>query len=129
VPDLNGLPADESYDVELTSDLTVENMRLTSPWRREIAPEDAAHAIAAVRASQHFAEVQRAVESRPVGLGDLEAVAWTPPCESQQPHWTPAVWWLTSFDGRVGRGWSFLVEVAPNDLRVAASREFTIRAG
>ncbi len=129
VPDLNGLPADESYDCELTGDLTVETMRLTSPWRREIAPEDAGAAIASVRQSQHFAEVEKNTPARPAGLGDLEAVAWTPPCESQQQRWTLDVWWLTSFDGRVGRGWSFLVDVAAGDERVVASREFTIRAG
>src|SRR5262249_27233708 len=98
-------------------------------WRREIAPEDAARAVAAVRASARFAEVEQSEVARSPSLGELEAVAWTPPCESQQPHWTLDVWWLTSFDGRIGRGWSFLVELTTGEERIAASREFTIRAG
>jgi hypothetical protein len=129
VPDLAGLPADESYDVELTSTLAVESMRLTSPWRREIAPEDARQAVATVRRSSQFADVQVGDAARSPQLGDLEAVAWTPPCESQQARWTLDVWWLTSFDGRIGRGWSFLVDFVSGDERVAAAREFTIRAG
>jgi hypothetical protein len=129
VPDLAGLPADESYDVELTSSLQIESMRLTSPWRREIAPEDARQAVATVRGSSQFADVQSSDVARSPSLGDLEAVAWTPPCESQYARWTLDVWWLTSFDGRVGRGWSFLVDFSTGDERVAAAREFTIRAG
>jgi hypothetical protein len=40
------------------------------------------------------------------------------------------VWWLTSFDGRVGKGWSFLVDLGPKAVDpVVASREFTVRAG
>ena len=46
------------------------------------------------------------------------------------PGWTLDVWWLTSFDGRVGKGWSFLVDVSAAEAdRVLSSREFTIRAG
>jgi hypothetical protein len=129
VPDYAGLPADETYDVDLTAQLAVESMRLVSPWRREIAPEDAARAIAVVRGSTAFADVQRAENERSPALGDLEAVAWTPPCESQQPRWTLDVWWLTSFDGRIGRGWSFLVDLSSSQPGVTVSREFTIRAG
>jgi hypothetical protein len=129
VPDFAGLPADETYDVDLSGALTVEAMRLTSPWRREIAPDDAARAVATVRRSPVFAEVQKTEAGRSAALGDLEAVAWTPPCESQQSRWTLDVWWLTSFDGRIGRGWSFLVDLVAGDERVAGSREFTIRAG
>lgn len=130
VPDFAGLPADESYDAELTSTLEIEAIRLTSPWRRDIPEEDARRAIDAVRASTTFADVKRQESGRPASLGDLEAVAWTPPCESGQSCWTLDVWWLTAFDGRIGRGWSFLVD--PNGQtseRVLASREFTVRAG
>lgn len=129
VPDLAGLPADETYDVELGAELQIESMRLTSPWRREIDPDDALHAIATVRGSRQFADVRAQDATRSPSLGDLEAVAWTPPCESQQPRWTLDVWWLTSFDGRIGRGWSFLVDFSTGDERVSAAREFTIRAG
>jgi hypothetical protein len=129
VPDFGGLPSDEAYDVELSAQLAIEAMRLVSPWRREVAVEDAEAAVVAVRASSQFADAQRANAGRPPGLGDLEAVAWTPPCESSLPRWTLDVWWLTSFDGRLGRGWSFLVDMGAGRQAVVASREFSIRAG
>jgi len=130
VPDFGGLPADEAYDVELTSALDVEAVRLTSPWRRDVAEEDANAAIVAVRDSTVFTEVKKQELGRSPALGDLEAVAWTPPCESGQKRWTLDVWWLTAFDGRIGRGWSFLVDPSAADgERVVASREFTVRAG
>jgi hypothetical protein len=130
VPDFAGLPADEAYDVELTHSLEIEAMRLTSPWRRDVAEEDASGAIEAVRVSSVFEDVKRQESGRSPALGDLEAVAWTPPCESGQKRWTLDVWWLTAFDGRIGRGWSFLVDpAATGDQRVVASREFTVRAG
>jgi hypothetical protein len=130
VPDFGGLPADEAYDVELTAALDVEAVRLTSPWRRDVAEEDANAAIGAVRESTVFADVKKQELGRSPALGDLEAVAWTPPCESGQKKWTLDVWWLTAFDGRIGRGWSFLVDPAADDgERVVASREFTVRAG
>ena len=130
VPDFAGLPADEAYDIELTLGLDIEAMRLTSPWRREVAEDDALAAIEAVRSSSVFADVKQQELGRSPALGDLEAVAWTPPCESGQKRWTLDVWWLTSFDGRIGRGWSFLVDpAASGDERVVASREFTVRAG
>ncbi len=127
VPDFGGLPADESYDVDLTADLGIEAMRLVSPWRREVAEEDSERAVLAVRNSSQFADAKRAEPMRPANLGDLEAVAWTPPCESNHAAWTIDVWWLTSFDGRIGKGWSFLVDVG--GTAVIAAREFTIRAG
>jgi hypothetical protein len=130
VPDFGGLPADEAYDVELSAELGIEAMRLTSPWRREVGEDDSRLAVSSVRGSKQFAEVKRAEPTRPANLGDLEAVAWTPPCESGQLRWTLDVWWLTSFDGRVGKGWSFLVDPSASEAdRVLSSREFTIRAG
>ncbi len=130
VPDFAGLPADECYDVELNGQLEIEAMRLTSPWRREVAQEDADRAVSATRASSQFVDVRTREAGRSSNLGDLEAVAWTPPCESGQPRWTLDVWWLTAFDGRIGRGWSFLVDPAEGaGKRVLASREFTVRAG
>jgi hypothetical protein len=126
VPDFSGLPADEAYDVELSGELAIESMRLVSPWRREVAEIDGALAVATVRGSSQFADVKRGVPDRSPALGELEAVAWTPPCESGQNRWTLDVWWLTAFDGRMGRGWSFLVDVGARS--VVASREFSVRA-
>jgi hypothetical protein len=128
VPDFAGLPSDEAYDVELTEELAIENMRLVSPWRRDVAPEESERATVAVRASQQFLEIRNTAQGRSASLGDLEAVAWTPPCETTLPGWTLDVWWLTAFDGRMGRGWSFLVDMA-NEPKVVAAREFNIRAG
>jgi len=128
VPDFADLPGDESYDAELTVELGVETMRLVSPWRREVDGEAAAQAVRAVRHSQHFARARAALPGRPPHLGDLEAVAWMPPCESGQARWTIDVWWLTAFDGRLGKGWSFLVDTeAAESERVVAHREFTVR--
>jgi hypothetical protein len=128
VPDYAGLPSDEAYDVELTAEMAIENMRLVSPWRRDVEPEAGERATVAVRASQQFADIRKTAQGRSASLGDLEAVAWTPPCETTLPGWTLDVWWLTAFDGRMGRGWSFLVEMA-DEPKVVAAREFNIRAG
>jgi hypothetical protein len=128
VPDFGGLPSDEAYDVELSSELAIENMRLVSPWRRDVAADEGERAVTAVRASHQFAECRKTTLGRSASLGDLEAVAWTPPCETTLPAWTLDVWWLTSFDGKMGRGWSFLVDIS-NDPQVVAAREFNIRAG
>jgi hypothetical protein len=130
VPDYTGLPGDEVYECEVRPDLSLAECHLVSPWRREIAAEDAAPAVAAVRRSQAFAQSRSAHKGRSASLGDLEAVAWTPPCESGYTRWTVDVWWLTAFDGRVGKGLSFLVDLEqkPGE-RVVAQREFQVRAG
>ena len=130
VPDYAGLPADESYDIELTPELKLDAIRLVSPWRREIGEEAAARAVELVRASPQFVDVRdRATQETP-GVIELEAVAWTPPCESGLDHWTLDVWWLTSFDGRMGRGWSFLVDLGREvGDPVLTAREFAVRAG
>ena len=132
VPDFSDLPGDESYDAELTTDLALDTLRLVSPWRREVDSLVADSAVKAVRASASFAKARQAVPSRPSHLGDLEAVAWMPPCESGQPRWTVDVWWLTAFDGRIGKGWSFLVDTDPEgegskEHKIVAQREFTVR--
>jgi hypothetical protein len=129
VPDYAGLPADESYDVELSPELKLDTIRLVSPWRREIAEEDASRAVELVRASSKFQEVKEREPAETPGLVELEAVAWTAPCESGLSAWTLDVWWLTSFDGRLGRGWSFLVDLAPGVTDpLLAAREFAVRA-
>jgi hypothetical protein len=129
VPDYQGLPADESYDAELTPDLKLDAIRLVSPWRREIAEDDGARAVELVRASKKFKEVREREPPESPSMVELEAVAWTPPCESGLSAWTLDVWWLTSFDGRLGRGWSFLVDLgAEGTDPLLAAREFAVRA-
>ena len=127
VPDFDELPGDETYEAPITLELVPESMRLVSAWRREIAPEIASAAVDTVRKSAAFARVRAAEPTRSPHLGDLEPVAWMPPCESGHARWTIDVWWLTAFDGRVGRGWSFLVDDEAEDP-IVAHREFSVRA-
>ena len=129
VPDYGELPGDECYEAELDAELNLESMRLTSPWRREIERRVADQAVRTVRLSKGFAEARAATPKRPTNLGDLEAVAWMPPCESGHRTWTVDVWWLSAFDGRVGRGWSFLIDPEALVEPLVAQREFTVRTG
>ena len=56
-----------------------------------------------------------------------DAVSWTPPCETQHSRWTLDVWYLLAFDGRVGTGRSFLIDLVDN--LVVTSRDFSVRTG
>ena len=127
VPDFDHLVADEAYEVELTTTGEVGRCRLTSAWRREIAPADSASAVEITRASEEFKRLAPLLSNRPAHLGGLEAVSWTPPCESQHPVWTLDVWYLLAFDGRIGTGRSFLVDLTTRS--VVAVRDFSVRAG
>ena len=127
VPDFDHLVADEAYEVELTTTGDIGRSRLTSAWRREIAPGDSAIAVETTRASDEFKRLTPLLTNRPAHLGGLEAVSWTPPCESQHPVWTLDVWYLLAFDGRIGTGRSFLVD--PTAKSVVAVRDFSVRAG
>ena len=127
VPDFDHLVADEAYEVELAIDGVVGRCRLTSAWRREIAAADGAAAVDITRSSEEFKRLAPVAASRPPHLGGLEAVSWTPPCESQHPVWTLDVWYLLAFDGRVGTGRSFLVDLEAGS--VVAVRDFSVRAG
>ncbi|HKE13615.1 MAG TPA: hypothetical protein VKB80_02035 [Kofleriaceae bacterium] len=127
VPDFDHLVADEAYEVELTTAGEVGRCRLTSAWRREIAPADSTSAVDITRASEEFKRLTPLLSNRPAHLGGLEAVSWTPPCESQHAVWTLDVWYLLAFDGRIGTGRSFLVD--PTAKAVVAVRDFSVRAG
>ncbi len=127
VPDFDGLPADEAYEVELGADGSLGKSRLTSAWRRTIGTRDAAAAVSLVAQSDEYKQLAAGGPSRPSYLGDLEAVSWTPPCESDHARWTLDVWYLLAFDGRVGSGRSFLVDPAANV--VVAIRDFSVRTG
>jgi hypothetical protein len=127
VPDFNNLAADEAYDVELGADGTIGRCRLTSAWRRAINPREGNAAVRLAGRSREFARLLAESPDRPSHLGDLEAVSWTPPCESQHHRWTLDVWYLMAFDGRVGTGRSFLVDLEGND--VVAVRDFSVRTG
>jgi len=127
VPDFDSLAADEAYEIELSPGGTVGRCRLTSAWRRTIASADAATAVALASKSPDFEKLVASTQSRPSYLGELEAVSWTPPCESQHERWTLDVWYLLAFDGRVGTGRSFLVDLADNT--VITSRDFSVGTG
>ncbi len=127
VPDFEQLAADEAYEIEVSPENEIGRCRLTSAWRREVVEADADRAVTQTRESEQFHEVRDANPDRLASLGDLEAVSWTPPCESQLPIWTLDVWYLLQFDGRVGSGRSFLVDLDTD--KVAAVRDFSVRAG
>ena len=125
VPDYEGLFADEAYESSVELKGTVERPRLVSEWRRQVEAVVADECVELVRASREFRSVGKP-GVRPGGLGDLEAVSWCPPCESDYPDWTVDVWYLTEFDGLLGKGYSFMVD--PRQHRVAMAREFVVRA-
>lgn len=127
VPDFEHIAADEAYDIELAMDGTIGRCRLTSTWRRAVDPRDASAAVALASRSPEFTRLRTESRNRPSHLGDLEAVSWTPPCESQHSQWTLDVWYLLSFDGRVGTGRSFLVDLDSRD--VVSVRDFSVRTG
>ncbi len=127
VPDFDLLAADEAYEIEIGVEGQLGRSRLTSAWRRNIAISDGDLAIAIVRASDEFKALLESSKDRPAHLGDLEAVSWTPPCESEHSEWTLDVWFLQAFDGRIGTGRSFLVDT--NREAVVAVRDFSVRTG
>lgn len=127
VPDFDGLAADEAYEIELSPTGQVGRCRLTSAWRRTIAPADGAAAVALVQACDEYRKLVSSSPSRPAYLGDLEAVSWTPPCESEHARWTLDVWYLLAFDGRVGSGRSFLADLEARSIVTA--RDFSVRTG
>jgi hypothetical protein len=127
VPDFSELPADEVYEAQVNPDAVIQPLRLTSPWRREVPPVEGHAAVSVARGSSEFEKIASAALDRPRHLGDLEAVSWTPPCESGHPRWTLDVWYLLAFDGRVGSGRSLLVDLA--DRQVIRVRDFSVRAG
>ena len=127
VPDFDGLPADEAYEIELSPAGVIGRCRLTSAWRRTIAGSEAAAAVALAQRSSEFQNLVATTNARPSYLGELEAVSWTPPCETQHGRWTLDVWYLLAFDGRVGTGRSFLIDLVDN--LVVTSRDFSVRTG
>jgi len=125
VPDYEGLFADESYEAPVELRGVAERPRLVSDWRRRIDDAVADDCVEVVRESREFKSVIKQGR-RPGGLGDLEAVSWCPPCESEYPTWTVDVWYLTEFDGLLGKGYSFMVDPAVH--KVVLAREFVVRA-
>jgi len=127
VPDYSGLAADEAYEADLEPDGTISKIRLTSPWRRDIDAEHARTAVRLTRESEQFKQMLKSVPStRPDHLGDLEALAWTPPCETQLDKWTLDVWYLLHLDTATGKGHSFLVDL--DEGQVVGTREFIVQA-
>lgn len=127
VPDFDHLAADEAYEIELSLEGEIGRCRLTSAWRRDIRREDSSRAVEIVRRAPEFAKVVESVPDRPAHLGELEAVSWTPPCESEHSEWSLDVWYLLAFDGRIGTGQSFLVDL--DEGSIVAVRDFSVRTG
>ena len=127
VSDFAGLAADEVYEAEGPVGGELKSFRLVSEWRREIDSKSARKAEQIARSSPHFREVASETRARPPGLGDLEAAEWCPPSESGHERWGVDVWYLRSFNGMVGEGTAFLVDL--EDERVVRQRDFQFRAG
>jgi len=127
VSDFAGLAADEVYEAEGPVGGELKSFRLVSEWRRAIDPKSARKAEQIARASPHFQEVASETRARPPGLGDLEAAEWCPPSESGHLRWGIDVWYLRSFNGMVGEGTAFLVDL--EEEKVVRQRDFQFRAG
>lgn len=127
VPDYAGLTADELYEGAVSQDGDLTELRLASTWRRDISHSFSRTAVQATRKSEEFKLVLQESKSRPDYLGDLEAVSWTPPCETEYQSWTIDVWYLMHLDASVGRGRSFLID--PETQKVVVVREFVVRSG
>jgi hypothetical protein len=127
VSDFVGLSADEVYEAEGPIGGERKPFRLVSEWRREIDAKSARKAEQIARSSPHFQEVASETRARPPGLGDLEAAEWCPPSESGHSRWGVDVWYLRSFNGMVGEGTAFLVDL--EDEMVVRQRDFQFRAG
>jgi hypothetical protein len=127
VSDFAGLPADEAYEAEMDLAGSPSRLRLVSEWRRQIQPNASSRAIDIVRASAPFRELRGQGRVRPAGLGDLEPSEWSPPCESGHVRWALDVWYLLTFNGMVGEGRAFLVDLV--EKQVVRERDFQFRAG
>jgi hypothetical protein len=127
VPDFAALPADEAYEAELAPGGLPGKLRLVSDWRRDIDPALARRAIDLARRSEPFQDLRRTIRFRPAALGDLEAAEWTPPCESGHRRWGIDVWYLITFNGVVGEGRAFLVDL--EEGAVVQHRDFQFRSG
>jgi len=127
VSDFAGLPADEAYEAETDLGGSPSRLRLVSEWRRQIQPNASSRAIDIVRASAPFRELRGQGRVRPAGLGDLEPAEWSPPCESGHVRWALDVWYLLTFNGMVGEGRAFLVDLV--EKQVVRERDFQFRAG
>ena len=127
VSDFIALPADEAYEAEMDLAGTPGRLRLVSEWRREIQAGPASRAIEIVRESEPFRELRSQAKVRPPGLGDLEPAEWSPPCESGHVRWGVDVWYLLTFNGMVGEGRAFLVDL--EERLVVRERDFQFRAG
>jgi hypothetical protein len=127
VPDLGGLSSDEAYEAEMSLTGEPKKFRLVSDWRRDVESRLGRKAEEIARASAAFKELSSQVRARPPGLGDLEAAEWAPPSESGHVRWGLDVWYLRSFNGMVGEGTAFLVDL--EEERVVNQRDFQFRAG
>ena len=127
VPDFDGLAADEAYEIELSPtrpDRALPADLRVAPHRRVAR---CATAVALVQTCDEYQKLVASSPSRPTYLGDLEAVSWTPPCESDHARWTLDVWYLLAFDGRIGSGRSFLADLETK--QIVSVRDFSVRTG
>jgi len=127
VPDFAALVADEAYEAEMPAATLPKRFRLVSDWRRDVDQRLGRKAEEIVRASHSYQELASQMRTRAPGLGDLEAAEWAPPSESGHERWGIDVRYLRSFNGMVGEGTAFLVDVEREN--VVSQRDFQFRAG
>lgn len=127
VPDYANFPADESYEAELDIKGQPQKLRLVSEFRRQVTPSKGQKAVEVVRAAESFKTLSQTMKDRPVALGDLEPAEWVPPCESGHKRWGIDVWYLMKFNGLIGEGRAYLVDI--EDTHVVSERDFQFRVG
>ena len=123
-PDFDGIFCDETYEAAVDTEGPLTSCRLVSGWRRDVDAKASELAVRVVRSSPEFHKLRGSQTVREPSLGDLETVAWTPPCESNVENWAIDVWFLMAFDGHAGSGRSFLVD--PQSERIVSSRNFSV---
>jgi hypothetical protein len=127
VSDFSGLEADEAYQAEVDEAGVLKRFRFVSPWRREVHRKIGRQAETLARKSPAFCELVSQIGARLPGLGDLEAAEWAPPSESGHTRWGVNVWYLRSFNGMMGEGTAFLVDV--EEKTVVSQHDFQFRGG
>ncbi len=110
VPDYGAVEASEVYAaaLEIGQDRP-RDMRLLSPWRKDVPAAVARAAMTALQGTDTFRAADRGRPNRRA-LGGPMLVGWAPPLAGDGRTWTVEIWLLTAFDGHTGTARVFLVE-------------------
>jgi hypothetical protein len=86
----------------------IDDLRFFAPWRKDVKPNTARGAVAAVKALDSFKQALQARKND--ALGSAVVVGWAPPALAHTDHWAIEVWLLTEFDGQAGKAMVFMVD-------------------